>query len=125
MADHQKYVDLALRLITKHGRLVSLGVVSGTPVDVNKPWRGTDQAPVIMGPVMAAIVPFRGFEFGSLFEQQDMFKECDEICIIAGGQEEFENAHNVYDESKTYAVQWVQRLRPGPLTILYAIGINR
>lgn len=126
MADHSKFTAMALRLIAKNGRLVDPQKVSLVPVDPVSPWKGTTQSPVsIAGPVMAAMLPFRGFEFGSYFEQTNLFKECEQIALIAGGQGEFEDAQLVLDEGRTYAVQWVQRLRPAQETILYAIGINR
>lgn len=125
MSDHQKFVDLALRLIAKNGRDVSFEVLSSTPVDATKPWRGTGTAPTTIGPVKAVFVPFRGFEFGSVFTDSELFKEVEEICLVAAGQGNLETAHLLSDGGKKYKIEWAQRLRPGDQTVLYAFGVNR
>lgn len=125
MADHQKFVNLALRLIKKHGRMTSFRIVSNASANPDKPWQGTATAPESVGPLPAVFLPFRGFEFGSLFTTGDLNKEVDEICMVAGDPEGIEHAHVVIDEGKDYKIQWVQRLRPADKTILYAFGINR
>ena len=125
MSDHQHFTDVALRLIKKHGRNVTFKTVSPVPVDVTKPWKGTNTAPISIGPLKAAFVPFRGCEFGSVFNDTQLFKECDEICHVAGGQGDLETAHVVVDRTKDFKIEWVQRLYPGDQKILYAFGVNR
>lgn len=124
MSDHQKFIALALRLIAKHGRDVTFEVISSTPADVDKPWRGTATAPTPIGPLKAVFVPFRGFEFGSEFVDNQLFKEVEEICLVAGGQGSLETVHLIKDSGKDYKVEWIQRLRPGDQTVLYAFGVD-
>lgn len=124
-AHHQKFVATAKRLIDKHGRMVQFEIVSSQPQESDRPWWGTAAAPVVIGPLKAAFVPFRGFEFGSLFEQKSLFKECDEICLVSGGQGDLELAHFLVDEGRKFKIEWVQRLRPGTVTVLYAFGVMR
>jgi hypothetical protein len=125
MSDHQKFIDTAVRLIAKHGRDTSFEVISSTPANPDMPWRGTNTPPLVIGPLKAAFVPFRGFTFGSEYLDNQLFKECDEVCLVGGGQGELETAHMVMDGAVTFKVEWVQRLRPGDQTILYAIGVTR
>lgn len=124
MSDHQRFIDLALRLIAKHGRDVNFKVVSPVAADADKPWRGTATPPETIGPLKAVFVPFRGFEFGSVFKDIALFKEVEQICLVAGGQGDLETTHLLTDSSKDYKVEWVQRLRPGDQTVLYAFGVD-
>ena len=124
MSDHSKFIALALRLIAKHGRDVTFKVISSTPADADKPWRGTATPPTPIGPLKAVFVPFRGFEFGSEFTDNALFKEVEQICLCAGGQADLETMHIVTDTSKDYKIEWVQRLRPGDQTVLYAFGVG-
>lgn len=124
MSDHQKFIDLALRLIAKHGRNVNFQTISSTPQDVDKPWKGTVAAPSSVGPIKAVFVPFRGFEFGSVFTDVSLFKEVDEICLVAGGQGDLETCHEIADSGRNRKIEWIQRLRPGDQTVLYAFGVN-
>lgn len=124
MSDHQKYIATALRLIAKHGRNVTFKVLSSTPADTDKPWRGTASAPTPIGPLKAVFVPFRGFEFGSEYTDTALFKECEQVCLVAGGQGDLETAHLITDNGKDYKVAWVQRLKPGDQTVLYAFGVD-
>lgn len=124
MSDHSKFIALALRLIAKHGRDVTFKVISSTPADADKPWRGTATPPTPIGPLKAVFVPFRGFEFGSEFTDNALFKEVEQICMVAGGQGNLETTHLITDSGKDYKVEWVQRLRPGDQTVLYAFGVD-
>lgn len=125
MSDHQKFVALALRLIAKHGRNVNFKRISSTETDADKPWRGTNLPAASFGPFKAVFVPFRGFEFGSEYFDSALFKEVEQICLCAGGQADLETMHIVTDTSKDYKIEWVQRLRPGDQTVLYAFGVGR
>ena len=124
MSNHQKFIALALRLIAKHGRDVTFQVINSTPANADKPWRGTATPPTPIGPLKAVFVPFRGFEFGSEFTDNALFKEVEQICMVAGGQGNLETTHLITDSGKDYKVEWVQRLRPGDQTVLYAFGVS-
>ena len=124
MSNHQKFIDLALRLIAKHGRDTTFKRISPVEADPDRPWRGTETPSEEFGPFKAAFIPFRGFEFGSIFEDNSLFKEVELICLVAGGQADLETVHLVTDTMKDYKVEWIQRLRPGGQTILYAFGVS-
>jgi hypothetical protein len=125
MADHARFVALATRLIEKNGRDVILKEKSGTATDTNKPWKGSTSSPTVLGTVKAVFVPFRGFEFGSTFTDDELMKSVDEVCLIAGGNDAFDNTTLIYDETKDLKVEWIRRLRPADLTVLYAFGVMR
>lgn len=125
MSNHQNFIALALRLIAKHGRDVTFKVLSSTAADADKPWRGTATAPTVIGPLKAVFVPFRGYEFGSEYTDTSLFKEVEEVCLVAGGQGDLETAHLLTDGGKELKIEWVQRLRPGDQTVLYAFGVDR
>lgn len=125
MADHGKYVALAKRLIAKHGRDVTLKVISATHRDPDQPWLGTNQPPTVLGPLKAAFVPFRGYEFGAMYEQDELFKNVNEVCLIAGEQAEIEFANTLTDEGKDYHIEGIRKLRPADRTIVYALAVNR
>lgn len=125
MSNHAKFVVLADRLISKHGRVVTFKRINSTPADATKPWKGTSSPSISIGPLKAAFVPFRGFEFGSVFEDSELFKEVQEICLVSASGGDLETCHLVTDNGADYKIEWVQRLCPGDQKILYAIGINR
>ena len=125
MSNHQKFIDTALRLIAKHGRDTMFNTVSSTLKNPEKPWQGTAAADTVVGPFKAVYVPFRGFEFGSEFKDSQLFKEVEEICLVAGSQADLEKVDKIVDDGASYKVEWVQRLRPGNQTILYAMGVSR
>lgn len=125
MSNHQKFIDTAFRLIAKHGRDTFFEIISAVKADPTRPWRGTDAQPTILGPFKAAYVPFRGFTFGSEYTDTQLFKECDEVCLCAGGQGDLETAHMLVDDGIRFKIEWVQRLKPGDQKILYALGVTR
>ena len=125
MSNHQKFIDTALRLIAKHGRDTMFNTVSSALKNPEKPWQGTATADSVVGPLKAVYVPFRGFEFGSEFKDSQLFKEVEEICLVAGSKADLEKVDKIVDDGASYKVEWVQRLRPGNQTILYAMGVSR
>ena len=125
MSDHQKFVALATRLITKHGREVTFKVLSGSRIDPGRPWVGLTSEPKVLATVKAVFIPFRGFEFATMFEDDDLFKNVTELCLVAGGQGILENAHVIQDADKNYKIEITRRFTPGDQTIIYAFGVTR
>ncbi len=124
MSDHAKFAALAQRLIAKHGRDVTFARVSNVAANADQPWRGTVTADTVLGPFKAVFIPFRGFTFGSEYTDTSLFKEVEHVCMVAGGQGDLETCHKVTDLGKEYKIEWVQKLRPGDQTILYAFGVD-
>ena len=125
MADHAKFVAVANKLINKHGRQVSIKSLSGSS-DATKPWRGdATGTETVLGTPLAVFVPSKGFDFGSDFVTDQLLMSVSEVCLVAGGNGDFENGHLITDESIDYRIEWTSRLRPADKTILYAFGIKR
>lgn len=124
MSHHAKFAALAQRLIAKHGRDVTFKRLSPTAAVPAQPWRGNTTTPTSFGPFKAVFVPFRGFEFGSEFFDNSLFKEVELICLVAGGQADLETCHLLNDANRDYKIEWAQRLRPGDQTVLYAFGVD-
>lgn len=125
MANHQKFLNLATKLIKKHGRSMTfVKIVSGN-TDPDKPWKGSGATDVTLATTIGAMVPFRGNDFGSLWQDFDLSKISDEVVLVAGvpGVDLLE-AHKLLDGPER-KIEWVQHLKPGDLTIMYAFGVNR
>jgi hypothetical protein len=127
MANHTKFLNLAKRLIAKHGRLIELVRIDSPAPDPDKPWNGPVGGPtdVSLATTMGVMVPFRGNDFGSLWEDFDLSKVSDEILLVAGMPGiDLLQAHKIKD-SGDRKIEWVQHLKPGDLTLMYAFGVNR
>lgn len=120
---HDKFVDLAKRLTTKHGRMVDFYKMANID-NPSQPWKGTAKK-VLIGSYKVAFVPFRGYEFGAIFERDELFEGCSEVGLFAGWNDELDHATHVEDEGFMFRIEALRRLRPGPQTVLYAIGIQR
>lgn len=125
MANHQKFLNLATRLIKKHGRSMTfLQIVSGT-ADPDKPWKGGGATDLPLATAIGVMVPFRGNDFGSLWQDFDLSKTADEVVLVAGVPGvDLLQAHKLLDGAER-KIEWVQHLKPGGLTIMYAFGVNR
>lgn len=125
MADHQKFLALATRLIKKHGRLVAFNKLAEGG-DPDRPWGDNEMPPVPLGSYMGCMVPFRGNDFGSSWADFDLSKVADNILLVAGVPGvELADAEILIDGGKDFKIEWVQVLKPADLTILYAFGVNR
>jgi len=116
---------LALRLIERNGRQITIKKVAGVASNPSKPWEGSTAPDVTLGAPMAAFIPYKGFEFGTDVYTDELITAVDEVCMVSGAAGNFDEAHKIVDEGKEYRVQWARRLRPGSTTVLYAFGINR
>lgn len=125
MADHQRFLDIAVRLIAQHGREIVLQELSLVPKDPLKPWLGTSEQPINHTGIMGVMVPYSGNEFGSNWNNNGVFKEVAEVILVAGQPVSLDDCKLIQDEGATYKIAWVQKLRPANLTVLYAFGIER
>lgn len=127
MANHTKFVNLAKRLIAKHGREMSFVRIDSPADDPDKPWKGpvTGAIDVPLVTTMGVMVPFRGNEFGSTWEGFDLTKVADDVILVAAvNGVDLLQAHKVVDGEEK-KIEWVQYLKPGPTAIMYAFGVNR
>lgn len=124
MVQHEKYLLLAKRLIAKHGRPFGFEKIE-VQTDPDQPWNGGTSTPVVIEPLMGVMVPFKGNDFGSSWQDWDLSKTADNIVLVAGDQNHLETFHVLLDAGQRYKVEWCQVLQPGATVLLYAFGVNR
>ncbi len=127
MADHAKFLALAKKLITKHGRSTTFKTLSAGPSDSSKPWKGAGSTPSAstLATAMAVFLPHKGLDFGIEFVAPELIKDCSELLLVAGDAGALETCNSITDGNKDYRVNWVAMLKPADLTLLYAMGVVR
>jgi len=130
--DYISLANKAAALVTKFGRSVTLVKFDETPADAAKPWRGnltprTD--PDASTAVDAVFVePASVEQLGWSVAKPEFFDRSTQILIVAPGATFSSNLEG-YDEVIDGSVRWkitgVEILKPGPLRMLYFIGVAR
>lgn len=133
--DYAKAAQLALRLIQENGRAITLVYLGQTPEDPAKPWRGNTDArnnPKAQVDTYGAFVPPSGAGLGFLSQDSELVKRAEQILLIAAQSvlgynvEEFNEVIDPEDLVNTrWRIDMVEMLKPGPLRILYAVGVKR
>ncbi len=125
--DYSKFVELARRLIDKSGRSCEFQKLSAVAADPAKPWLGAG-APTVIEPVttMAVFLP-DGAGFGKLIEDNELFKSSEQMVLVAPpvGGEDLSDYHTVLDGGVRWKINVTKALAPGPVTVLYAMGVSR
>lgn len=117
MVNYASLAATAQRLIEANGRDVTLVKLSEVPADAAKPWRGTTDAPT----EVTAKAVMRGYTKEEV--DGDLIRRGDQEAIIAElsvpGQEieEFELLRD--DEDQEWRIMNVEKVRPGPLTLVF------
>lgn len=116
-------VALALRLIKKFGRPTTFNQL-GAGADPTKPWRA--DAPNVVNTVTqpAVFVSMALKDLGFDLTQEELEKRATEAILTAPGVIDLTLVHQVVD-GPTYSILWVKVLKPGPVPVLYAMGIAR
>lgn len=126
MADHTEFVELAQELISEEGRSVRLLTISSTPVDPLKPQRGSLGADSIVASPFAVFVPAAGSKFGSEWFDTELFRNCEQICLVAGTVNDWKNVHFVQEADDTrWRVILISCLKPANQAVLYMFGVAR
>lgn len=126
MADAAKTLAFAQRIIKKNGRPIVFQLLSATPADATKPWKGA-QAPTVAKSfsTYGAFVPLTGrVDLSSMAIDDEMLKRVEQVVLVAGGTE-LDAYNQIVDTAITYRIDWFKKLRPGPTTFLYAFGACR
>jgi hypothetical protein len=120
------FVALAQRLIASRGRACTLVKLAATAANPAKPWNGpgvpTEQERV---DVVACFVPPSGTDLGRGFITEEQLKRCDQVALVAPGEQDYAAFGVLEDEAVRWKIEWVQVLKPGPLVLLYALGVKR
>jgi hypothetical protein len=125
----------ASRLIEENGRAITLVKLNQTPTDVDKPWRGTTDARNVPELSLAAFGVFvspSGGGLGFIAEDSEMVRLSEQIVLVAAASlsgYKVEDFNEIIDPEDNINTRWritkVEMLKPGPVRILYAIGVKR
>lgn len=127
VTDFTRFAALARRLIAKNGRRVIVQRLSATPTDVSKPWAGPS-VPSIAGQIdmYAAFIPHTGSgDLGFMAIDDELLKRCEQIALFAPPCRDLTEYHQIEDFNRVWKIEWVRELRPGPLPVLYVVGVKR
>ena len=122
---------VALNLVTKFGRQVTIVKFAETVADVNKPWRGNlspRETPLASGTVyMAFVHPSSAEELGLNIEKFGMVDRQAQIGIMAPGSDAtvFEDYDEVVDGTVRWKIADVEVLKPGPVRMVYFFRLER
>lgn len=128
MAIHDKFVALALRLITKHGRPVTFIEMSSATATPAFPFEGPTNpqaAPTrTLVTVGCFVEPDSLQRLGISTKFMELLQRSDRIVLVPG-PEDLEGFNSVSDESKNYGITGIETLRPGLTNILHYVGTMR
>lgn len=122
--DYVRIAALAKKLIEQNGRLVTFRQLA-TAVDPDKPWR-TD-APEVAASVdqKAAFVSLTARHLGIELTQDQLDTRANQMLIAGTSTLDLLQANQIVDGTETFAIQWVQIVKPGDTLVFYAFGIKR
>lgn len=136
MADHTKFLTLARRLIAKDGRQVTFSKLVTTSADGDRPWKGPtrdvgDPPPLTGGVTCFAVFLPDGAGFGTTFELESLFAECEKVLLVAPPStgEDLTTYHVLVETELALPARWnihmIKTLMPADLALLHAIGVKR
>ena len=125
--DYARAVALAQRLITKNGRAITVQQLGSIPADVTKPWKGAANPTVVNSvETVGVFVPHAGSEdLGKFLVDEELLKRVEQVVLIAGGGTDLTTYQQVLDEGSVWKIDWIRGLKPGSVTVLYAVGVKR
>lgn len=131
MVDYTRLAATAKRLVEKNGRTLSLYKRSRTASAPLQPWRGTvEQDPAGAGiSVIGVVVPAAGSGFGRARTVDGTLAESfDEVAIVAAASlpdgVELEGFSNLVDDSRSWKIDGVEKLKPGDTSLLYVLRLS-
>lgn len=127
MAVHDKFANLAQRLIAKHGRAMVLRKLSRTPEDDTMPWRGTSTDPEegyeYEQPVVGVVTDYNEDEIDG-----DQIHRGDKRLLVAAKPNagiDLLKADSLLDEEQVYGIIRGNLLKPGVTEILYEFQVRQ
>lgn len=129
MADHSSFLELAKRLIGKHGRSVTFYKLSSTIANPAKPWEGAG-VPTETGAVntTAVFLPHAGeLELSKVVIDKELFHKAEMFLLVAPPSSgvNLEDYHLVVDSTVRWRIEVIRTVRPASLTVLYVAGVCR
>jgi len=125
--DFTEFVELARELIAENGRSVTFQKLDASAADPAKPWKGAGAPTVEAEVTTTAVFLPDGSGMGKLIEDNDLFKKAEQVLLVAppASGEVLGDFHVVLDGGSRWKVDVAKELRPGPITVLYAMGVSR
>lgn len=126
--DYAELLAVAQTLIADTGRLITVEKLVAEPQDTAKPWRGTGPdgpVPEASVDVFATFVPASGSGMGSLVSDEELLKSVEQVCLIAGDEEQLDTYTTIIDGTDRFKIKWTQVLKPGDTVMLYVMGVAR
>lgn len=124
--DYAKLSKTAQRLIKENGRDVTFIRLNTTPTDAQKPWRGNAE-PRGAGAQSAvySAVFVSPSSLGFKTQADDLFKTSTKICIVATPDDLLDYNEVQDSDNVRWKIQHIEKLKPGPMTMLYYVGVAR
>lgn len=127
MADHQKFADFALRMLKKHGRLVTFQKLSSATLTPTTPWKGNNSQIVTdTVEVWSCFVPAQGLKLGIDFFDEELLKTFTQVCMTSQSTMDLSKMTRILDTDKSYwKIQAGQISKPADTVIMYVFGLTR
>lgn len=122
--DYVRLAALAKKLIEKNGRSVTFRNLA-TPTDPATPWRTDAPAVAASATQNAAFVSLSSRHLGIELTQEQLNLRANEMVLAGASSLDMLRVNQIVDGPDTYAVQWVQTIKPGDTAVFYAYGIRR
>lgn len=122
--DYARLAALAKKLIEKNGRSVTF-IQLAVSTDPAKPWRTDAPAIAASATQNAAFVSLSTRHLGIELTQDQLELRANEMVLAGGSALDMLRVNQIVDGTETYAVQWVQTIKPGDTAVFYAYGIRR
>lgn len=132
MSDHQEFLDVAKEIIRDEGREIILSNLDPDSVVIDKPWLGAtdarDPLNTTSTTIFAVNVPLSSASsLGIRSETIELYKDTTSLFIAEPGEdtpEDFDQYQVVTDGTQEFQISFIEKLKPGNLTLLYYIGVT-
>ena len=122
MTIHDKFANLAQRLIAKHGRTITVRKLSETPADGAKPWRGTGASYEYAVEVIGVMTDYREEEIDGtniLVGDKRMLAASKDVA------QSLQYATSLLDNEQVWSVEAVKVIEPGTTRIMYEMRVRQ
>lgn len=126
MVDYVELQAVVVALIEDAGKIISVQKLNTVAVDPAKPWRGPadNRSPYAASEnVPAVAVPVSGI--GKLIDKKSIPDNITDCYIVAPfmATPDLSDFDEIVDEGTTIKIDYMYRLRPANVTLLYVIGV--
>ena len=124
--DYTEFALLAQTLIAENGRAVKIQKLDSAAAYPDKPWKGAGVPTVTTERELPAVfVPASGSGLGRDIVNEELLSRVEQVALIAPTDINLSGFTVILDDGVRWSIDWVQELRPGPLTVLYVFGVKR